>query len=83
MINNNTKKNKAYNSAVIKSLSEKYNVDSSLVYRALKSERSSITALQIKKDYNKLNALIRPIVTLHQQEIEKIIEDFIKAENAS
>lgn len=82
MINNNTKKNKVYNSTIIKALSDKYNVSNSLVYRALNSERSSIAAIQIRKDYKKLNALIQPIVSSYQQQIDSIIEDFIKAENA-
>lgn len=82
MTNNNTKNYKVYNSTIIEALSKQYNVDKSFIYRALKSERSSEKAILIKKDYKEIYFLISPIVSQHQTEIEKIIEDFITVENA-
>lgn len=82
-MDNNTKKYKVYNSVIINAIKVVYDVDQSFIYRALKSERSSEKAMLVKRDYNKLQNLISPLVAQQDEDISKIIEDFINAENAN
>lgn len=82
MMNKYTKKNKAYNSEVIKALMKKHKVGKALVYFSITGERSSKKSELIKNDYLKLNQIITPIIENHRKEIDLIIEEFINAETA-
>ncbi len=83
MTNNYTKKNKAHNSFIIEALMLKHNACQALVYHSIKGERKSKKSDLIRKDYLQLNKLLKPITDCHNQEIQKIIEEFINAENAN
>lgn len=57
-----TKKRPVYNQVIIHSLLEKYDVDIDYIYKAIRGDRTSVKAIEIKSDYTRLDRVAKNAV---------------------